>query len=222
VLIAAALLVLATLLLLLLTPARVVLRVAGDLASGIEVTLSWRLLVLRGGRRRRLTLAQPGAGTAAVAEAPRQKLATGASTGAARTPRAATRDPSRDTSSGARHDHLAELERVIMLVQNLAARRAVRITGAGGWLEFALTDVGETGRAFGFVCALATLIDPAGRLELRPRWDTEEWLAADLTLEARVYPLRTLLLVYAARRHRRTKPPADAAVPNDDGGSLAA
>ena len=106
-------------------------------------------------------------------------------------------------------------------MQRLVARRALRVAGIDGWLEFALHDVAETGRAFGFAGALATLLDPGGRVALQPRWDTEYWLAADLRLEVRVHPLRTLLVLPAGRLRGRASA-AETVDGATSGGPLAA
>jgi hypothetical protein len=186
-------------------PARVVVRVAGDMGSGAEIALSWRLLLLHGARTRRLTLPSAGApamaGVAAATPAPRLDAADPA--GAARPASADVRRPPARARRRGLRARLANVERTVAVVQRLVARHALRVAHVDGWLEFALHDVAETGRAFGFACALATLVDPDGRLALQPRWDTEDWLAADLRLELRVHPLRTLLVLLAERfRHR--------------------
>lgn len=217
----------AVVLLLLITPVHVVLRLAGDAERGVEVALSWRFLLLNGARSRRLDLTTPPplARAAGAAPAPLPETAAPPAPRAATTsPRAAattSAPPTASTSSGSPaparprlRERLGDAELALGVVRRLLVRRALRVTGASGWLELALRDVGETGRAFGFACALATLLDPEGRLELRPRWDTEDWIAADLALELRVHPLRTAWILLCARRRRRTTARTVTAAPN--------
>lgn len=96
------------------------------------------------------------------------------------------------------------------------------MASADGWVEFALHDVGETGRLYGFACSLATLVDPQGRVELRPRWDTEDWLAADLALALRVRPLRTAWILLRARRARASHPASPGRVAGSIPGDIVA
>lgn len=205
-------------------PARVTVRVAGDTARGIEVGLSWRLLVLHGARSRRLDLAAPApVSPGAIASAVPAELAGTADA----TPAAPSRTPPKPPAAPApprrrRRDHLADAEHALAVARRLLARGAIRVSSAGGWLELALADVGETGRLYGFACALATLVDPHGRLELRPRWDTEDWLAADLALELRVHPLRTAWILLRARRARSAASRARGVVARTPGDVLAA
>jgi hypothetical protein len=228
--VAIAAVLLAALLVLLLVPARVLLRASGDPEGGVEVALSWRLLVLHGSRRRRLTLAP-------AAAAPAERIASGeaaarlgpaAHTGTARpSPPPPPPPPPRSAPAGrGLRDRLDDLERAAGVVRSLIARRALRVTRLGGWLEFALRDPGETGRLYGALCALATVLDPHGRLALQPRWDTEDHLAADVALELRVHPLRTLIVLLAERLHRRAPRVAPGGPPaareGSAGGSLAA
>jgi hypothetical protein len=210
-------------LLLLLAPARIRLRVAGDAAQGIEVALCWRLLLLHGARSRRLDLAGRPSSRAAIAAPSAPRLAAGrptASPGPAGTPAPAPTPP--PPPDRGRSDRLADAEHALGVARRLFARGAVRVSSAGGWLELALADVGETGRLYGFACALATLVDPQGRLELRPRWDTEDWLAADLALELRVQPLRTAWILLRARRARTVAARGGAVAARTPGSAVAA
>lgn len=204
-------------------PARVVLRFVGDTGTGVEVALSWRLLLLHGERSRRVTLPPSGALAPGriVGATPPTRLDGREPAGAAAPRSAGVRRPAPRVHRRRLRDRLADVERTVAVVQRLVARRALRVAHADGWLEFALHDVAETGRAFGFACALATLLDPDGRVALQPRWDTDDWLAADLRLEVRVHPLRTVLVLLAARLRGRA-PGARAVEGATTGGPLAA
>ena len=210
------------LVLLLLVPVRVVLRLVGDSGHGVELSLAWRVLLLHGSRHRSLTL--PGgsgdARPALPATAPPVAPPTATTGHGESGPAADAVTRSRRATRRSLRDRIADLERAVAVVRQLVARRALRVTHAQGWLEFALRDVGETGRAFGYACALATLLDPLGHLEVRPRWDCEDLLAADLELELRAHPLRTLLVLVEARLHRRRTRDASAGRA-PAGGSLA-
>ena len=192
---------------------------SGDTDDGIDVALSWRLLVLHGSRRRRLTL--PAAGSASAPRVAAQPLPAQLGPSPADTARTENRARRTRKPRRALHDRLLDLEHGVAVVRRLVERRALRVARLEGWLEFALRDVGETGRAYCFLCALATLLDPSGRFAVHPRWDVEDRLAADVELEVRVQPLRTLLVLLGARLRRRA--PADAtAASHSAGGSLAA
>ncbi|MEW6271715.1 MAG: hypothetical protein AB1689_20720, partial [Thermodesulfobacteriota bacterium] len=106
---------------------------------------------------------------------------------------------SRATSPGERARRIAEH---LALAVRALERRAVRIERPRGRVELALGDPAQTGRAYGLACAVAALADPAGAVRIAPLWTVEDWLAADLTLGARVHPLR-LALVAAGRWLRR-------------------
>lgn len=190
--------------LLLLVPVRVVLRVRADGADGVELSVAWRQLLLHGSRRRRLTLAGVAgppleAATRPAPALPAEASATGDGaepTEDARPRRAARTQP---------RDRFAGLARATDVVRRMLALRALRVALLDGWLEFALRDVGETGRAFGYASTVATLLDPLGRVAIRPRWDAEDLLAADVRLEVRVHPLRTLLALAGERLQRRRR-----------------
>lgn len=189
-------------------PVLLAVNVAGDLAAGFTISLRYRALgLLRGARvlRRPRPPAPPAPATTPAA-------ADGATTtGVAHRSGPPAAAEGTGHAAGARSRLYLVAERV-RLAQRLLRSGAVRIARPRGWLEFALADPGETGRAFGFACALATLADPDGTVELRPLWTTADWLGADLALDARVIPLRVALVAahewLTRRRGKGTQPSA--------------
>jgi len=198
------------LLLLLLVPAYIVLQVPGAALDGVRIALSWRLLLLHGGHSRKLVLpgTEGGAGAQPVVDSPAPSPAATPAASAAQPAQSAPPSPRSGRRAGW-SARIADLERAVELVRRLVAHRALRVMRLDGWVEFALDDVGDTGRAFGMACAVAAVLDPHGRLELRPRWDASARLAVDLLLEVRLHPLRALLVLLAQRlRGARVARPA--------------
>lgn len=169
--------------------------VAGDLAAGCTISLRYRLLGLLHGTRvlRRPRPAAPAAAAASPAAAAPAAALGGPTTGVDDSPGppAAAAQLTRGAGAPSRLRGVAERVR---LAQRLLRGGAVRVARPRGWLEFALADPGETGRAYGVACALATVADPDGAVELRPLWTAEDWFGIDLALDARVIPLRVALV----------------------------
>lgn len=194
-------------LLALLLPARLTLHVAGDPTHGFAIDLRWRVLVVHGRRvlraPARAAATRDGAGDAPTPAAP---------TATARTPAAPAARPTRPSA----RERLREVERWLDVARRVLRSGALRIDGAHGRIELALGDVGETGRAFGWLCALATLVDPRGAVAIVPLWDRKDDLALDLSLDVRAYPLRLALILvpelWRARRRKRAGVGGDATV----------
>ena len=186
----------------LLIPVVVALHVAGDSAAGFAIDARIRILgIVRIRRRLRGGAASAAPATASVA--PRPATVPAASSGAT----ASASDHIARWRARARH----LLER-LALVRRVLERGAVRIVHPSGWLDYALGDVAETGQLYGFVCASRVLVDPEGAVTVTPLWTASDWLAADLTLAARIHPLR-LGLVLAGERLARRRGSRTAAVP---------
>lgn len=187
-------------------PLRLALEIAGDLASGFSVVLRYRALgLLRGTRvlRAWYPAASPPAGTPPPDEPPPI-----ASPPPARQPSAGARGRTGASGHAAGPTARARLDVLgarVRLAERLLRSGAVRIERPRGWLAFALADPAETGRAFGFACALATLADPRRGVELRPLWSEIDRLDAELAVEARVLPLRVLLDTGLARLAERRR-----------------
>jgi hypothetical protein len=205
------------LLLVLLVPVRVVLRLEADRPDGVAFSVAWRQLLLHGSRRRRWSLPAGPAHARPPLDAapPRPAPPLPRSAAAVRREDAPAPAAARTTP----RDRFADLARATDVVRRMVARRALRVARLEGWLEFALHDVAETGRAFGYACTIATLLDPHGRVALRPRWDAEVLLAADLRVELRVHPLRALLALAGAHLQHGRRTTSIAAAPA--GGAVA-
>jgi len=205
-------------------PLRLALAVAGDLARGFTIVLRLRALwLLRVTRVLRMPQASaaPAAGTTTTttttSTTPEANAAPPPAAASAPVPPAAPREaPEQHSRARAR---LPALAARLRLAERLLRSGAVRIERPRGWLAFALADPGETGRAFGLACALAPLADPHGAIEVRPLWTETDELRADLSVEARVVPLRVLIELARARlAERRTSgsaPPAATAQMTD-------
>jgi len=183
----------------LLLPVLLALRVAGDLHAGMTISLRYRVLLVVSGTR--------------VLRTPRRASAS---------PAAASADPASGPGPGhSRGARGRALWTQLELAQRVLRSRAVRVARPQGWLEFALGDVAETGRLYGFACMLAALVDPEGGLEILPLWNAEEWLAADLSLRARVHPLLLAVVLIRARLARGRIESATAATAPEQRGHAA-
>ncbi len=182
-----------------LLPVRLALQVSGDLVAGFTITLRYRALGLIRGTR--------------VLRVPKP-LATGPSPTPTTSP--ATQDPPGETppapatttatSSAAFGARLRRFGDRLALLRRLLRRGALRIERPRGRIELALGDPSETGRAFGVLCALATLVDPDGAIAIDPLWTQTDHLATDLALELRIVPLHVALLAGADWLARRRTP----------------
>jgi hypothetical protein len=178
-----------------MVPVRLALRVTGDLATGFTIALRYRLLGLVTGTR---VVRTPGA-PATTAPGHGKVVASATPSGPVPARDAAEEPPASPPAPDRRSRSLADRTR---LVERVLRKKAVRIERPHGRVEFALGDPGETGRAYGFACALATLADPHRAVALAPSWTGEDWLAVDLALDLRVVPLRLAVIVALERHHR--------------------
>jgi hypothetical protein len=177
----------------LLLPIEVALHVAGDSEAGFAIDARIRLLgVVRIRRQLRAGGRSAASSTSSGAPHPATPPASGS--------RVAAAAADRFTHWRERARHL--LDR-LALVRRVLENGIVRIVEPRGWLEYALADVAETGRLYGFVCASSVLVDPDGAVTVTPLWTASDWLAADLTLAARVDPLRLGFAIAAERLARR-------------------
>ncbi len=175
--------------LLLALPLHVAVRAAGDSAVGWEVALRVRALVALRAER---VVYRSGGGATPVPPAPSVGREPAE-------PPSAPRPPGR--AARARRALEARLKRALLrieVLEHVLRSRALRVARPEGWLALGCADPAETGQLFGWLCAVAALVDPGGAVRLAPLWTFEDRLAGELTLDLRIVPLRLAGAVVAA------------------------
>jgi hypothetical protein len=164
-------------------PVHAAVSLHGDVDAGFRILVRYRLLGLVRGARVLRTSVRRGARSASEASAP-----TSAAT-------------SRPRGSARARRLVWHLDLGVQVLR----RGAVRLERPSGSIEFALGDPAQTGEAYGAALAVASLADPDGALRLVPLWTVEDWLAADVTLAARIQPLRLALVLAGRWLRERTR-----------------
>jgi len=204
-----------------LLPVRLALHVTGDLVAGFTIALRYRALGLIHGTRV-LRVPKPPATTASSAPTTsnttqdppieRRSAPTAATEASAPSSPASAVSAASSATVGARLRGLGDR---LTLLRRLLRRRALRIERPRGRIELALGDPSETGRAFGVLCVLATLVDPDGAVAIEPLWTETDQLATDLAVEVRIVPLCVALIAGADWLARRRRTPSLAATPHE-------
>lgn len=202
---AAGLLLLATsllvvLLALLVVPLRLALVLRGDTRLGFagRIRLSAAGLRLVDRELRPRSPSGGGTGTAADATADAEPSSGSAHRQRGDAPARGDGRPAARFTRQAWRDRLRSRVVRLDVLLRLLRRRAVRVERPRGFIEYALADPAETGMVFGAVCAVASLADPDGDVAIAPLWGCEDFVAIDLTLEARIRLARVLAVVVPA------------------------